>query len=61
MSDLPHATVPPSATRLGHAGLLPFVALAAWTLLAAGAQREFPAQALLAYGATITSFLGAIH
>ncbi len=30
-------------------------------VLAARAQRDFPAQALLAYGATITSFLGAIH
>ncbi len=61
MTELPHATVAPWATRLGYAGLLPFVALAAWTVLAARAQRDFPAQALLAYGATIASFLGAIH
>lgn len=61
MTDTHAATVAPWATRLGYAGLVPFVALAAWTLLASPDQRGLPAQALLAYGATITSFLGAIH
>ncbi len=52
---------PPWAARLGYAGLLPFVilALAAWA--APLAYRAQAAHALLAYGATIASFLGAIH
>lgn len=61
MTDLSDSTVPTWATRLGYAGLLPFVALAAWIHLASADQRAFPVQALLGYGATIASFLGAIH
>lgn len=53
--------VPPWAERLGWAGLLPFVALAAAALLGPASQRGLFALALLAYGATIASFLGAIH
>lgn len=49
------------AARLGYAGLLPFVALAAAAWLAPIAYRAQAAHALLAYGATIASFLGAIH
>ena len=51
----------PAARVLGFAGLIPFVAtaLGAWTLPAA---LQGPAAgALLAYGATIVSFLGGIH
>ena len=49
------------AARLGYVGLLPFVAsvVAAW--LAPPAYRSQAIHALLAYGATIASFLGAIH
>ncbi len=49
------------AKSLGYAGLIPFVglALAQWTL--APAHRTFIGLALLGYGATIASFLGAIH
>ncbi len=61
MTDPSPFTVAPWATRLGYAGLLPFVALAAWMLVATADQRGFPARALLAYGATVASFLGAIH
>lgn len=49
------------AARLGYAGLLPFVALAVAAWLAPLAYRAPAAHALLAYGATIASFLGAIH
>lgn len=51
----------PWALRLGYSGLLPFVALsaAAWKLTGTNQlQAQF---ALAAYGATIVSFLGAIH
>ena len=49
------------AARLGYAGLLPFVALAVTAWLAPSAYRAQAAHALLAYGASIASFLGAIH
>ena len=51
----------PWAARLGAAGLLPFVALAGVAWWAPAAYRAPAAFALLAYGATIASFLGAIH
>ena len=51
----------PWAARLGYAGLLPFVILAAATWMAPPAYRAQAGHALLAYGATIASFLGAIH
>lgn len=64
-------TAPNRPTRwalgLGYGGLIPFVglALAAWVLDAPAHSRSLPALlvsfALLAYGATILSFLGAIH
>lgn len=49
------------AARLGYAGLLPFVILAVATWIAPPAYRAQACHALLAYGATIASFLGAIH
>jgi hypothetical protein len=49
------------AARLGYAGLLPFIGLALATWLAPQTLRAPAALALLAYGATIASFLGAIH
>ena len=57
----PVRPVPPWAARLGYAGLLPFIALAAAAWLAPLVYRGQAAHALLAYGATIASFLGAIH
>lgn len=52
---------PALAQRLGYAGLLPFVALASAAWLAPVAMQALAVQALVAYGATIASFLGAIH
>ena len=49
------------ARRLGFGGLIPFVGLAMALWLAPSGDRPFAAMALLAYGATIASFLGAIH
>ena len=64
-----HDTPPPNAPRthptlvtvLGYAGLLPFAALALAVWWPGSAHRAPLAFALLAYGATIASFLGAIH
>jgi hypothetical protein len=47
--------------RLGYAGLLPVVAGAAAVVISDGVDRSNLAWALLAYGATIVSFLGGIH
>ena len=49
------------ARRLGFGGLIPFISLAAALWLAQPDGRALVAQALLGYGATICSFLGAIH
>jgi hypothetical protein len=49
------------ALRMGYGGLIPFVALALGTWILDPSQRAFTGLALLAYGATITCFLGAIH
>jgi hypothetical protein len=54
-------SLPPGAAALGYAGLLPFAAAALGTALLDGAARDFAARALLAYGAVILSFLGAVH
>jgi hypothetical protein len=49
------------ARRLGLGGLIPFVALAAAPWLAWPGDWPPASTALLGYGATIASFLGAIH
>ena len=46
---------------LGYGGLIPFVALALAVWLLDPADRARSLSALLGYGATILSFLGAIH
>ena len=51
----------PSARRLGHAGLLPFVLGAALVWASRGAVQAQATAALAAYGAVIVSFLGGIH
>jgi drug/metabolite transporter (DMT)-like permease len=53
----------PSAlvAALGYGGLLPFAVLAVAVCWPGGDGRDFYAFVLLAYGATIASFLGAIH
>ena len=50
-----------TALRLGFLGLLPFAALAVASLFGGDAVRAMANPALLAYGATILSFLGGIH
>ena len=49
------------ARRLGFGGLIPFVGLAAALWLAPAGDWPLAGPALLGYGATICSFLGAIH
>lgn len=53
---------PPTLARwLGYAGLIPFAAAAALVWFLPATDRAAPAFALTAYGATIASFLGAVH
>lgn len=54
-------TVPASAGWLGGVGAAPFIGLAGAMSFLTGAPRMFVAHALVAYGATILSFLGGIH
>ena len=49
------------AWGLGYGGLIPFVSLAVAVWQPGGADRSRVLFALVAYGATILSFLGAIH
>lgn len=49
------------AQRLGYGGLVPFVALALALWLVPPAYHAVLASALAAYGATILSFVGALH
>ena len=51
----------PWAKGLGYGGLIPFAGLAAAICLLGPADRARSTHALLGYGATILSFLGAIH
>lgn len=51
----------PWARWLGFGGLIPFVGLAAALWLVGPGDRPLASKALLAYGASIASFLGAIH
>ncbi len=55
------AKVPLSAAWLGGLGALPFIGLAGAMPFLVGAPRNLAAEALIAYGATILSFLGGIH
>ncbi len=49
------------ARRLGYAGLLPFVVLAALLWIVRADVQGFVAIALAGYGAVIASFLGGVH
>ena len=53
--------LPPAATALGYAGLVPFAAGALGIVLLGDELRVFAARALVAYGAVILSFVGAVH
>ena len=54
-------SIPSSAGWLGASGALPFIGLAVALPFISDDQRTFVAHALLAYGATIVSFLGGVH
>jgi hypothetical protein len=55
-------SLPPGTEALGYGGLLPFAACttALW-VLDPGSLQQTALRALLAYGATILAFLGAVH
>jgi hypothetical protein len=53
--------LPPGLALLGYAGLAPFVACVLGIVLLEGEARAFAVRALVAYGAVILSFLGAVH
>lgn len=53
--------IPKLPNRLGYAGLLPFVLLAALLWLAPGQWHASLAFALTGYAAVILSFMGAVH
>ncbi len=56
------SSLPPGTEVLGYGGLLPFALLtAALWMLEPGRGQELALRGLLAYGATILSFLGAVH
>jgi len=54
-------TISPLAFKLGIAGLIPFVVLALLNFAAESSYKNIISFSLLAYGASICSFLGAIH
>jgi hypothetical protein len=58
--DRPNEGLPPVVAWLGYGGLLPFVGLALLILLDAGPVLPWE-KALIAYGAVILSFVGALH
>ncbi len=53
--------MPPAAAWLGAAGVLPFIAGTASLWLLPPMQAKFAAYSLVAYGAVILSFMGAIY
>jgi len=55
------ASLPPGASALGYGGLVPFAAAVLGVVLLDGEPRALASRALLAYGAVILSFLGAVH
>jgi hypothetical protein len=61
VTDATPRPLPPGLAALGYAGLLPFVACVLAIALSEGEARAFAVRALVAYGAVILSFLGAVH
>ena len=60
MTSLPPRLTPSAVAWLGYGGLLPFV-LFATAIYFSPQQNVFLGRALLAYGAVILSFVGALH
>lgn len=58
---MPNPTVPPAASRLAYAGLLPFVLGAVLLWLVRADAHPYVAGALSGYAAVVISFLGGIH
>ena len=58
---MPAQHIQKTVTRLGYAGLVPFVMLAVLMWLVDAALLPFLAVALAGYAATIVSFLGGVH
>jgi hypothetical protein len=54
-------TISPTAFKLGIAGLIPFIVLAGSSFALPSSYKDTILLVLLAYGASISSFLGAIH
>ena len=61
VADAGHHAVRRQATRLGFGGLIPFILLAVAHSIAGGEMQQEIGRALVAYGAVIIGFLGAIH
>ena len=61
MTEATPGPLPPGLVALGYAGVLPFVACVLAVALLEGEGRAFAVRALVAYGAVILSFLGAVH
>ena len=59
--DLPASIPPPLVRKLGYAGLIPFVLLAGLLWIVRADVQGWVAIALVAYAASIVSFLGAVH
>jgi hypothetical protein len=53
--------ISPTALKLGIAGLIPFIVLAGSSIAIPSAYKDIILLCLLAYAASISSFLGAIH
>jgi hypothetical protein len=53
--------LPAGYAALGYAGLLPFIACVIGIAVLDGGGRDWAARALVAYGAVILSFIGAVH
>ncbi len=61
VSTPPGGDLPPLASRLGHAGLIPFVAGALLVWLVWPEAHPYTTLGLSAYAALVVSFLGGIH
>ena len=59
--DRTERPLPPGASALGYGGLVPFAAAVLGIVLLDGEHRALAVRALLAYGAVILAFLGAVH
>ncbi len=59
--ETPHSSPSTTTQTLGYAGLIPFIGLSVMSVLFHDLHQPAVLFSLLAYGATIISFLGAVH